>query len=101
MSARKLAPELSGLVDALNPVTDAHWVSKKKCEAELRALLAVARAAEVAEHSEGWGEDDFECEHGASLARPCPDAPGDCGGDALRNLMRALARLRKVSGRQP
>jgi hypothetical protein len=44
--SRKIAPSLTAMVDSLSPVYDSHWTEKTKCVRELRALLAVARAAE-------------------------------------------------------
>jgi hypothetical protein len=42
---RKIAPTLTAMVADLHPLADEHWTTKKACAAELRALLAVARAA--------------------------------------------------------
>ncbi len=88
MSARKLAPTLDCAVWNCEQDTPEFGAYARR---ELRALLAVARAAE--EVAQVINECSVFCEQCGA------DNPleGTDGSDALN---RALARLRKVSGRR-
>src|SRR5690242_12691952 len=99
MSARRtVAPTLARWLTEAKAPECATRSMRLRAKEEWKALNAVARAAEQSSHTEGWGDGDWECEHGAPVNAPCPDYPGQCSGDALRSLVRALSRLRGKGG---
>jgi hypothetical protein len=81
----KLAPTLQAMVDMLHPDTDQNWTDARKCKAELRALLAVAKAADRHTYSAGDDTDAMDC---------CPGLHTDL---CLCRICKTVKRLKRVS----